>query len=428
MKQKKVLLLCYYFPPNTGVGGRRWVKFCKFLSQQNIDFTVVTPKKFKLKNQPSWQSDVATIQNLKVIEVNDGYPKILLDSPSSFISKIVYRFAKFYVSVFTKGNKYDPSSFWKSTIDGEVNRILEEQKINNLIVSGIPFNFFYYAALLKSRNKAINLVLDFRDLWTDSMSSYGRNVKLYQSQKRFEEECRMERFSVLHADHILCASNDLLQIYQEKYPDQKDKFKLVINGYDPDEMLPRSPLKIEKKENSTISVVNVGTINCSRDYYMNFIEGLSKIKENDPELYGILRFDFYGNTNATFETDLTSACSEVAFFYEKISSKDVHRVIQKADMVLYIKKEDELPNSFASKFYEYLSAGKFMIVLSPEGMVTEYIRNNNIGVILAKESIYANLKDIFFKFSSGNLSYNQQLNISEFGYDQLSEKIGVLLQ
>jgi hypothetical protein len=162
MKFKKVVLLSYYFPPNTGVGGRRWVKFCKYLSKQNTGITVFTPEKFVLNNQPSWLSDTTQIRNLDVIEVRDRYPKILLGVPVSITGKIFYRLAKVYVSLFTRGNKYDPSSFWNPILQKDIKDHINKNNIKNLVVTGIPFNFFYHAAKLKTVIPELNLILDFR--------------------------------------------------------------------------------------------------------------------------------------------------------------------------------------------------------------------------------------------------------------------------
>lgn len=430
MNSKKVVLLCYYFPPNTGVGGRRWVKFCKYLSKQQVEFTVFTPQKFLLKNQPSWQFDADQIPNLKVMEVNDFFPKILLDVPESVIGKIFYRFAKGYVRLFTKGNKYDPSAFWSSIINKNVKNFMSENNVHNIIVSGIPFDFFYYAAKLKLQNPKLNLILDFRDLWTDSMGSYGENVRKFQSEKRFENECQKERFALEQSDYVLCASDDLYSILQSKYPEHIEKFKLILNGFDPEEIL--SFVKKDTQSNTVsagkIKIINIGTINCSRDYYMHLVEALKRIKIEDRSLFEQLQFDFYGNANLQFEKDMRLSELEIISFHDKVDSNKVQELIQNADMVLYIKREEELANSFASKFFEYLSAGKFMIVLSPEGKVTEYVRKNEIGLVLTKELIYNNLKDLFYNFNLGKVNFNSDLDISEFGYDKISKKIEGLLK
>jgi hypothetical protein len=237
----------------------------------------------------------------------------------------------------------------------------------------------------------------------------------------------MEEFSVKQANHILCASEDVCEILREKYPAYKEKFQLVINGFDPDEIYTSDGEASGLPERKKIVITNIGTINCSREYYDHFIEALVKMKHAAPELYKKLQFNFYGNTNTQFENDVRTSGLEIFTFHPKVDSNKVQLILHNSHMALYIKREEELTNSFASKFFEYLCARKYMIVLSPEGKVTNYVRENGIGLVLTKQTIFEDLKDLFYNFSSGKVQVNTALDISEFGYDKISEKINSLL-
>lgn len=424
MRSKQVALLCYFFPPNTGVGGRRWVKFCSSLVQENVEVTVFTPKRFTLKDQPSWQEDVAHMKGLKVIEVEDHYPKILLDTPSTFLEKLSYKFHNARIGSRTEGNKYDPSAFWEKVVQQEIKPYLAKHGINNLVVSGIPFHYFYDAAKLKEQQPELNLVLDFRDLWTDSLSSYGANVRRHQPEK-YAFEKMAERFSVEQADHILCASEDLTDVLQRKYPQQAAKMQTVLNGFDPADIESVSePHPFDGK----IKIAYIGTINCSHDYYIHLIDGLKQLQTVQPALFNTLQFDFYGNTNLGFQNAMQAAGFDNVSFHGRVNNKQVKKILRIADMVLYIKKEDELMNSFASKFFEYLCARKFVLILSPEGKVTQYIRDHKIGCVLRKEAVAQDLKTVFNDFIANRLQFNAALDISEFRYDVIAQKVNALLK
>jgi hypothetical protein len=43
--KKRVLLILYYWPPEGGVGVRRWLKFSKHLSELGWEVTVFTAEK-----------------------------------------------------------------------------------------------------------------------------------------------------------------------------------------------------------------------------------------------------------------------------------------------------------------------------------------------------------------------------------------------
>ena len=40
---KKILLISYYWPPNAGVGSRRWLNFQKYISKE-YSMTIYTPE------------------------------------------------------------------------------------------------------------------------------------------------------------------------------------------------------------------------------------------------------------------------------------------------------------------------------------------------------------------------------------------------
>lgn len=44
MKQKKILIITYYWPPAGGPGVQRWLKFAKYLPENNWEPIIYTPE------------------------------------------------------------------------------------------------------------------------------------------------------------------------------------------------------------------------------------------------------------------------------------------------------------------------------------------------------------------------------------------------
>ena len=65
---KKILIISYYWPPNAGVGSRRWLNFQKHLSSE-YSITVYTPENPNIFNE-----DVGLLNNVssntKIIKQN----------------------------------------------------------------------------------------------------------------------------------------------------------------------------------------------------------------------------------------------------------------------------------------------------------------------------------------------------------------------
>ena len=66
MKNKKILIITFTFPPKPGIGGRRWAKFAKYLHQKKVSFDILTFEK-KSSEKSKWCDDVEPFkQNIYV--------------------------------------------------------------------------------------------------------------------------------------------------------------------------------------------------------------------------------------------------------------------------------------------------------------------------------------------------------------------------
>lgn len=98
-------------------------------------------------------------------------------------------------------------------------------------------------------------------------------------------------------------------------------------------------------------------------------------------------------------------------------------VAGESDFLLYIKREDELPNSFATKFYDYLRLRKFIVILSPSGEVTRFIEQNKIGYVLDENNIQAGLEMLISKTTQGSLEFNGSVDLTPFSVQSLTTQL-----
>ena len=98
--KKKVLIISFVFPPYPGIGGRRWAKFSKYLSELGTDvFVLASENPFSYKSE--WTKDV---KNCNIKRLPLKYPKALITFPKSFFGRINYNISKFFVQIFSKKN------------------------------------------------------------------------------------------------------------------------------------------------------------------------------------------------------------------------------------------------------------------------------------------------------------------------------------
>ncbi len=299
MDKKKILLICYSFPPYPGIGGRRWAKFAKYLARNGNEFFVISQMN-KSGKVSEWTSDIKH-KNIKLYPQDVFYPQVLNSYPTSFIKKIEYRFWILVFKLLSNGMLYDRSFFWKKTIFHKVKGIIEENGICNIIVTGPPFHYMYFVSELKKRNPQLNLMLDFRDPWIDNSTFMGIDLL---SKRRLENEQKHEKIAIEAADVVFAANEYYTGLLKKKYDKIHTKFHTIPNGLDLEEY---SELKVKDGENTDINFVLAGSLYNSTEYVVKpLIDYLKMLKVSNPGLYKRLKFYFYGNVDKQIESLLPS--------------------------------------------------------------------------------------------------------------------------
>ncbi len=109
------------------------------------------------------------------------------------------------------------------------------------------------------------------------------------------------------------------------------------------------------------------------------------------------------------------------FFHHKISLKEVYEKISNASACLLFLTDD-LNFSFSTKFYEYLSQKKPIMVFSKPGKTGEFVEQHHIG----KQMNENNLAEVLRSLPDENY-YSKALDISEFDVRTLARQYITLL-
>ena len=278
---KDILVICYSFPPNVGVGGRRWAKFAKCLAKNNHKIHVISNLN-KSSKISEWINDVNNV-NIINYSQNVFYPEVFITNPSTIFQKIAYRFWLLFFKIFSKGTFYDRSFFWSKIIQKNAKEIIVKNNIKNVIVTGPPFRLLYFTAKLKEELTDLNLIVDFRDPWTDNTSFLGFDSL---SKQRIEFEKKMEAFVIKNANHIISANDYLTEIFRRKYPNDIAKFTTIINGYDKDELYLNDITK-ESSNTNEINFVLAGTLYSDLEYvvkpFLNYLKNLETTNASFPK-------------------------------------------------------------------------------------------------------------------------------------------------
>ena len=135
---KNVLIISYYWPPNTGSGVQRWLKFSKYLPQFNWRPIIVTPDNpyIELKDNKleSEISNKVTVIKFPIWEPYSIKDKIFGKQKKSQTSGLISKDNSFTNRLLNwiRGNFFipDPKKYWIKPTVKSIKEILNKQKVD----------------------------------------------------------------------------------------------------------------------------------------------------------------------------------------------------------------------------------------------------------------------------------------------------------
>lgn len=368
MTNQHIVIVNYGFPPNDGIGGRRWAKFAKGLVALGYRITVIAAVSESKKISP-WNTDIQSDQ-IKVIYLPRKYPQWITNTKSGIFSGIQYRLAVMWIRQFEKGTAFDLAIFWKKQLKKTLQTICTDP-VTNVIVTGAPFNLLYYAAQIKQEGLPIHLIADFRDPWLGAYN-YGM-ANLTSAQEKVE----IEKYNLVceNSDVILSPNavltDELLQL--TKRPQAlKPKFKTLSHFYDREDVFVPSEAKSKQKN---LRFIYGGTLYSGTEKHLNKLnEQLAVIQAEEPEIYSRLELQFY-----TPESHLASIFEghECVQFSKPIGKKIFEQAAKSTGLFLfYNQRNNDYPTS---KIFEFLPYKTPFLIFSDNGLVINYIEERNWG-------------------------------------------------
>ena len=383
---KNILIITYLYFPSKKIGAQRWTKIGKELIKKN--------------------------QNLSILSINNGgklndnhsffksknFSEILRSNPSNFYEKVLYNFWIRILPFFTKYNFYDLAIFDKKNVIDKAKKIIAENKIDIVIATGAPFSLCYYNIELKKSFKNLVLINDLRDPWTWN-NEYGYNLL---SEKRKLSENKLEQEVVENSDYILVPVEPMKEFLMSKYPNYKDKVKIIPHFFDVNEM----PKELNKSPNKKIRFIYGGTIYPGT---MQWYEEFSDAIFNNYEKVSI---NIYSqNLNEDFKSK-----NGLINLKKGIKETELLHKIKNSDY--YIACYPEIDKDFiSSKLYQIIYLKTPIILISPKGILSDFIKNYDLGVHILPEEI----KNIKKGFLRNDFSFN--FKIEDYNLSVVTSKL-----
>ena len=431
---KKVLILTYYWPPSGGAGVQRWLKFTKYLKRYGWEPIIYTAENGEipvvdlslLKDVP----EELTILKTPIWEPYQLYKRFIGRKKddkinASFLSENKKAGLSEKISIWIRGNFFIPDArkFWiKPSINYLENYIIKNN-IEYIISSGPPHSMHLIALGLKNKFTSLKWVADFRDPWT--------NIDFYDKlmlTKRSNKQHHSQELNVLTTADIILSigkgmSNEFLNIYQKSGGKNLNKFKVISNGFDADDIKTSEIVKDKK-----FSIAHIGTLVKDRNPIVLW-KVLKKLTDTRDDFRSQLEIKLVGKVDIFVKEQLENY--GLINFVKKIEYLPHSEVIieqQKSKvLLLLINNTKNAKDILTGKFFEYMASGSPILAIGPiDGELADIIKQTQTGLISNFEDEITLEKNILNLFVNQSIQTNGE-EVIKYSREELTKKLCELL-
>ncbi|OCB78494.1 glycosyltransferase family 4 protein [Flavobacterium crassostreae] len=426
MKNKKILIITYYWPPAGGPGVQRWLKFVKYLPEFGVTPVVYIPDNptypildTELQNQVL---DTTTIIRQPIFEPYQLASYFSKNKTQKISSGIIPNPKKqsFLDAVFLwiRGNLFIPDArvFWVKPSVAYLEKYIATHNIETIITSGPPHSLHLIGLELKKK-LALNWIADFRDPWT----TIGYHKSLRLSGFAAAKHKKLEK-KVLHAaDTILVTSKTTKLEFQAI---TTKPIAVLTNGYDV-ELVQNEAL------DTAFSLAHIGSFLSERNP-MILWESIQELLTEIPNFKNHLEIKLIGAisqevlaTIARF--DLNTYVNNLGY----VSHSEAIAHQKKSQVLLLIEIDSpDTKSIIPGKLFEYMVSNRPILALGPKGSdFAEIITNTNTGVFLEyseKQKLKNVILDYYTQFLSGKLQSNA-VGLQQYSRKNITKQLVELL-
>lgn len=419
----KVLIITYYWPPGSGAGVQRWLKFSKYLPYSGWEpFILTVDPSFATYSATDKSLEVEISHETKVYKTKATdyfrfYKKDKTKIPSAGFANNDKDGIRERVLRFIRGNFFipDPRKGWNRFAFRKACEIIEKEKIKHIITTSPPHSTQLIGLELKKRYPDLKWIADLRDPWTD-VYYYDQ---FYPSPLARLIDAGFEKQILKSADRIITVGKSLKDLFSLKVRGIADKIVVITNGYDEDDF---SGITLTSPDNFTISYI--GTLS---DAYPieGFLDAIEIIRGKGKEI----NLRFVGTISQKQKELILSKDlnSSVEFIKYVDHAKAIEYMSCTSALLLIIPDHRSNKSIITGKLFEYIATGKPIICIGPvEGDAAEIIKSSGSGCIFDYGKVSAIEEFVSMLIQSPQVL--NQNNISKYSRKSLSQQIADLLE
>jgi glycosyltransferase involved in cell wall biosynthesis len=413
--RNNILIISHTFPPKAGIGGRRWAKFSKYLQRFGRNVYVLTCFN-KYPEVSEWKTDVEGIRTEYLPAL---FPTVVDRPKGSIVKKIQYKLWLAILKFCVSGNYFDRTIFWKYLIQSKISEYIRTKDVDCVIVTAGPFKISYYVTQLKKSFPEVKFIVDFRDFWTEDSEITSFTAL---SKRRIETEKKWEKATAINADVIISVADKMTRYFASLTT--KNNCVTIPNGYDPEDFVGITNVSTGKTDNK-IRLVFTGTLYIKLEYILEpFFKALAQVKASNTDLYNRVEINFVGNFPSEYKKLLLKYdVNDSVKIESKLSLREVYQRITAADYCLLFLN-NVYNFALSTKFCEYISQRKKIIVVANDGYTADFVIKNDIGYWIDPRDPYHKLVQILENSDSNETrAWQSDFNVDQFSLPNLTEKL-----
>ena len=336
----RVLLLAFFFPPEMVTGALRPYRFYKYLPEFGIEPWVITGSEQNGALEHVIQAPAPTRRPNR---------KTLLGATEKAMRLWVF--------------PVDDAVMWPLSATRTAERLFKDVPIQAIISTFPPVNAHMTAARLHKRFK-LPWIADFRDPLGGRPPASGLPDRV---------NWFLERQYVKHAEAVIAVSDVVRDEWQARYPQYSHKFRVLWNGYDPDEDLFALPLPLRQKH----VMVHAGNLYWGRDPG-SILRGLDRLLTAGRIERGSVAMRLLGDLDKRI-------VAEHAELFDRLRAADAIEIpgvvprdraleeLRTANSLLLLDMTHREGYTVPAKLYEYVRVGRPILALTDVGSPTQRI-------------------------------------------------------
>lgn len=326
-------------------------------------------------------------KNKIVFNMLDSIDKFLFNEPSFLMGPITRNWCKTYVE--------------------DINQFISKREAEAVIISGPPFGMFSIAKGIKKKNKAIPIILDYRDPWNlwHKKSYYALNL---------------EKRNFQYIDRVVFTNENLEKDMCKRFPILFGKTNIVMNGYSNEAWNKIKDKPMIRHDQLVITYTGSCDIVETSQYSFRDVTVLFEALDKAIKAGCKIKLIFVGaaNPNTSYAEKQKKRFGEHLQIIGMVNNKEAIQWMLESDalLILHTTTDNSSKYLIGGKLYDYIRSRKYILSIGDlEGLNSKIVKKEGIGLCSENsiEGIYQALTEMYEKWKSGGLNV-RNINVEKY--------------